>query len=83
MEGFPLSHVKNVLLVVVDCFSKYVHFIPLSHPYTATMVSHRFFDYVFKLHRLPESSINDADVIFTSIFDFCGTKLACTSAYHL
>jgi hypothetical protein len=34
IEGFPKVSGKSVILIVVDRFSKYAHFIPLSHPYT-------------------------------------------------
>jgi hypothetical protein len=36
MEGFPQVHGKSVILTVIDQFSKYAHFLPLGHPYTAT-----------------------------------------------
>ena len=40
VEGLPRSQQKSMVFVVVDRFTKYVHFIPLAHPYTATKVAH-------------------------------------------
>jgi hypothetical protein len=58
---------KSVILTV-DKFSKYAHFIPLGHPYTATTVVHTFFVDIVRLHGLPSSIINDRDLTFTSNF---------------
>lgn len=48
IEGLPKSQGKNVILVVVDRFTKYSHFIALSHPYTAQDVVTLYLDQVFK-----------------------------------
>jgi hypothetical protein len=36
VEGFPCVNGKTVVLMVVDWFFKYAHFLPLGHPYTHT-----------------------------------------------
>ena len=50
VEGLPKSQQKDVILVVVYRFSKYVQFIPLAHPYTASRVAALYMEFVFKLH---------------------------------
>ena len=39
---------KDVVLVVVERFTKFVHFIALSHPYTASKVAALYMQNVFK-----------------------------------
>lgn len=87
IEGLPKSQGKNVILVVVDRFTKYGHFIPLSHPFTAQSVAKAFLDQVYKLHGQPLSIVTDRDKVFTSnfwkeLFKMMGTSLDMTSAYH-
>ncbi|KAG6528588.1 hypothetical protein ZIOFF_010767 [Zingiber officinale] len=87
IDGLPLSQGKTILFVVVDRFSKYAHFIPLSHPYTVVKVARVFFDNIFKLHGLPETIISNHDATFTSslwkeLFRLRGTQLCFSSAYH-
>jgi len=87
IEGLPTSHSYNCIMVIVDKFSKYAHFVPLSHPFTAYKVALAFMEHIFKLHGLPESIISDRDKVFTStlwkeLFRLAGTKLQMSSAYH-
>jgi hypothetical protein len=48
IEGLPKSQRYNCILVVVDLFSKYAHFVPLSHPFTAVTVATTFMQQVYK-----------------------------------
>ena len=53
LEGF------EVILVVVDQITKYAHFFPLKHPYTAQFVATVFIDNVVRLHGVPASIVSD------------------------
>ena len=68
VEGLPKSQLKDVVLVVVDKLTKFVHFVPLSHPYIAVKVAHLYMLHVFKLHGMPTTIVSDRDPIFTSHF---------------
>jgi hypothetical protein len=68
VEGFPRVGGKSVVLTVVDRFSKYVHFIPLGHLYTAVSVAQAFFDNIVKLHGISCSIVSDRDPVFISTF---------------
>lgn len=59
IEGLPKTQGKDVILIVVDRFTKYSHFIPLSHPYKAQDVVDLYFDHVFKLHGMPKVMVTD------------------------
>jgi hypothetical protein len=50
VEGMPRSGNANCILVVVDKFTKYNHFLPLLHPFTAAGVAKKFPDNVYKLY---------------------------------
>ena len=87
IEGIPQSNKYNTILVVVDKFTKYGHFIPLAHPYTALQVAQLYLDNIYKLHGLPQTIISDRDRIFTSkvwqeLFKLTDTQLAMSSSYH-
>jgi Integrase core domain len=66
--GLPKSKGKDVLLVIIDRFTKYFHLISLSHPLKASDVAQVFLDTVYKLHGLPQVIVTDRDPLFTSIF---------------
>ena len=87
VEGLPKSIGYEVVFVVVDRLTKYVHFLPLSHPYTATKVAIAFMKEVIRLHGMPTSTVSDRDAVFTAqfwkeLFRLQGTELAMSSAYH-
>ena len=66
VEGLPKSDGHEVILVVVDKFTKYAHFFALKHPYSAISVAKVLYDGVIKLHGLPQTIVSDRDIIFTS-----------------
>ena len=68
IEALPRVKGKLVILSVVNRFSKYCHFIPLAHPYTAESVAQAFFAYIVRLHGVPQSMVSDRDPVFTSAF---------------
>ena len=50
ITGLPKSEEKNVIMVVVDRFTKYTHLCSLSHPFSASTVAASFINLVQKLH---------------------------------
>ncbi|GKA55806.1 ty3-gypsy retrotransposon protein [Tanacetum coccineum] len=87
VEGVPKSQGRSVIFVVVDRLSKYAHFIPLQHPFTATQVVQVFLDNVYKLHGLPNTIVSDKDKIFLShfwqsFFKMLKVQIKLSTAYH-
>lgn len=87
IEGLSRFGSANCLLVVVDRFSKFTHFIPLLHPFTVQQVAQVFLDHVYRLHGMPMHIVSDRDKIFTSnfwkeLFRLAQTTLCMSSAYH-
>jgi hypothetical protein len=68
ITGLPKSGNKSVIMVVVDCLSKYAHLCALQHPFIASTVAQLFMDQVFKLHGMPHSIVSDRDPTFNSNF---------------
>ncbi|KAI0497465.1 hypothetical protein KFK09_020693 [Dendrobium nobile] len=73
IDGLPHSKGFTVILVVVDRLNKYVHFIPLRHPYTAVTVASFFIREIVRLHGVPEAIVSDRDK---------GTVLKRSTAYN-
>ncbi|KAD5961527.1 hypothetical protein E3N88_13000 [Mikania micrantha] len=87
ISGLPRSKGFTVILVVVDRLSKYAHFIPLKHPYTAKAVAEVFVKEIVRLHGIPKNILSDRDPLFLSnfwqeVFRAQGTTLSMSSAYH-
>jgi hypothetical protein len=87
IEALPKVRDKSVILTVVDRFSKYCHFIPLAHPYSAESVAEAFFINIVRLHGVPQSMVSDRDPVFTSTFwrelmRLTKTKLHMTTTFH-
>jgi len=87
IEGLPISNGHSVIMVVVDRLSKYAHFIPLKHPFTAASIAKIFVANVVRLHRIPTSIVSDRDKVFISsfwqtLFQLQGMQLCMSSSYH-
>lgn len=87
VTSLPRSNRFDTIFVVVDRLTKYAHFIPLSHPYSAKDVVTVFIKEVMKLHGMPKSIVSDRDRLFMNnfwqeLFKTSGTTLSYSSAYH-
>ena len=87
ITGLPKSKGYEAIFVVVDRLSKYCHFIPLKHPYTARSLAEVFSKEIVRLHGIPVSIVSDRDPVFMSsfwreLFKMQGTQLRVSSAYH-
>lgn len=87
IDQLPNSHGKTMIWVVVDRFTKYAHFIALSHPISASSLAQVFVESIYKLHGLPSYIVSDRDTIFTSNFwkelmSVLGVQQQLSSACH-
>lgn len=83
----PTSHGFTVILVVVDFFSKGVHYSALPTHHSTFKVVTLFMDIIYKHHGFPQSIVSDRDPIFISsfwkeLFRLCGTRLRMSTTYH-
>jgi hypothetical protein len=87
IQGLPTSNGYTTIMLVVDRFTKYAHFFPLKHSYSANSVASLFLDSVVNIHDVPKSIVSDKDKIFTSafgkaLFGMLDVKLQMSSTYH-
>jgi hypothetical protein len=87
IERLPKSQKYDTIMVVIDKYTKYGHFIPLAHPFSALTVAQAYLDSVYKLHGLPKGIVSDRDKIFMSaiwreLFRLSDTQLLMSSSYH-
>ncbi|QRW23855.1 Retrotransposable element Tf2 protein [Rhizoctonia solani] len=87
ITGFPKSNGHDAILVVIDSFSKFGHFIPTLKKVTAKGLADLFVSHVWKLHGLPIRTILDRGTTFTgkflrALYQRLGIKPLFSSAYH-
>ena len=75
------------VLVIVDRFSKYAHFVPYKEATTATNFSYVFSRTVFANHGIPIDIVSDRDKTFVSTFwqsllQSLGVKSKMSTAFH-
>jgi len=85
--GLPKSDNKSIIMVFIECLSKYAHLCALQHPFTTSTMAQIFMDNIFKLHGMPHSIISDRVPTPTNNFWQEFFKLRCTqlhlnTAYH-
>ncbi|QRW17963.1 Retrotransposable element Tf2 protein [Rhizoctonia solani] len=87
ITGFPKSQGHNAILVVIDSFSKFGHFIPTLKKVTSKGLADLIVNHVWKLHGLPIKTISDRGTTFTgkflrALYQQLGIKPAFSLAYH-
>ena len=87
ITGLPPSHGKDAILVVVDKFTKYVHFIATMAEVTAEELASLLFKRVIKFFGMPTRIIGDRDPrwtssVWNSLALLFGTRLALSTSKH-
>ncbi|KAF8730579.1 hypothetical protein RHS02_07663, partial [Rhizoctonia solani] len=87
ITGLPRSNGHNAILVVIDSFSKFGHFIPTIKKVTLKGLAELFVSHVWKLHGLPVKTISDRGTTFTgkflrALYQRLGINPAFSLAYH-
>jgi len=68
IEGFPISEGYNLVLVIVDRYSKYATFILAPKKCSVEQAAHLFFKHVLKYWGLPLSIVSDRYIRFMGRF---------------
>lgn len=66
--GLPVSNGHDSIWVVVDRFTKMAQFVPCNDTITAEGLASLFITHIFRLHGLPQDTVSDRGVLFTSKF---------------
>ena len=87
ISSIPKVRGKDTIMVLVDRLTKFAHFIPLGHPFSAKEVAQCFIEEIVRLHGLPSFIVLDKDRFFlsqfwTELFKTVGTTLKYSMAYH-
>lgn len=87
IDGLPQSGAFNCLLVIVDLRTKFAHFLPVAHPYTAAKIAQVYMHQIYRIHGFPGAIVSDRDPVFTSnfwqeLFKYAGTELRLSTTNH-
>ncbi|KAI2644270.1 Transposon Tf2-9 polyprotein [Labeo rohita] len=87
VSGLPDSQGKNIILTIVDRFSKAVHLVVLAGLPSAKTTAELILEHVVRLHGFPKDIVSDRGPQFTAKFwqAFCrlvGTTSSLSSGFH-
>jgi len=68
ITALPPSHDYSVIMVVIDCLSKFAHFIPIKEDFISKTVAEAFVQNIVKLHGFPKTIVLDRDKVFINRF---------------
>ena len=83
----PMSKGKDMILNVVDHYTKQIHLFPVTSQITSDGVTSIYFNHVFPLHGIPQKIISDRGPQFAArsmcaLYKQLGIDAGLTTAYH-